>query len=138
MAEEDEEDRPDWAEACRREAAIRDLLKRYPKRLKGRAVDDVAWELGISRATRYRLIARYRMTRTVEGLRGPGRGRRAGARFLSPAKDALIRELIEREYLKPTRPPVRRVHEEIRLACRRHGWSAPTWRTIKARLLPHI
>ena len=46
----------------------------------------------------------------------------------------MIREIIEREYLKPTRSPVRRVLEEIRLACRRHGWSAPTRRTIVARL----
>jgi transposase len=67
------------------------------------AVDDVAWELGSSRATLYRLITRYRMTRSVEGLREPGRGRRAGTRSLCPAKETLIREIIEREYLKPTR-----------------------------------
>lgn len=132
MVGEGVEDRRNWAETCRREAAIRDLLNRYPKRLKGRAVDHVAWELGVSRATLYRLITRYRMTRTVEGLSGPGRGRRAGTRFLSPAKETLIREIIEREYLKPTRPPVRRVLEDIGLACRRHGWSAPTWRTVRS------
>lgn len=63
-----------------------------------------------------------------------GQGRRAGTRFLSPAKETLIREIIEREYLEPTRPPVQRVLEDIRLACRQHGWSAPTWRTVKARL----
>jgi len=90
LACEGEEDRRNWAEACCREAAIRDLLNRYPKRLKVRAVDDVAWELGVSRATLYRLIARYRMTRTVEGLRGPGRGRRVGTRFLSRAKEAFV------------------------------------------------
>jgi putative transposase len=74
------------------------------------------------------------MRRTVEGLHGPGRGRRVGTRFLSSAKETLIREIIEREYLKPTRLPVRRGLEDIGLACRRHGWSAPTWRTVKARL----
>lgn len=133
--EEGAEDPPEWAEACRREAAIRDLLHRYPKRLKGTAVDDAAWELGVSRATLYRLIGRYRVTRTVEGLYGAGRGRRTGTRFLSPAKETLIREIVEREYLKPTRPPFRRVLEDIGLAFRRHGWPAPTWRTVKARLL---
>ena len=45
------EDRPGWDEACRRQAAIRDLLSRYPERLSVAAVDDVAWELGVSRAT---------------------------------------------------------------------------------------
>jgi putative transposase len=74
------------------------------------------------------------MTRTVEGLCGPGRGRRAGTRFLSEAEESLIRDILEREYLKPTRPPFRRVLEHIVLACRQHGWPAPTWRTVKARL----
>src|SRR5262249_4326815 len=85
--------------------------------------------------TLYRLIGRYRATRTVEGLCGPGRGRPEGTRVLDKAKDRLIREIIEREYLKPTRPPFLRVFEHIRTACRRHGWSAPSWRTAKSRLL---
>jgi putative transposase len=135
MAEESTEDRPGWDEACRREAAIRDLLHRFPKRLRITAVDDVAWELGVSRATLYRLIERYRATRTVDGLCGPGRGRPEGTRFLNPAQETLIRQIIEREYLKPTRPPFRRVLEHIGLACRARGWPAPTWRTVKSRLL---
>jgi hypothetical protein len=52
MVGEGVEDRRNWAETCRREAAIRDLLNRYPKHAKGGAVDDVAWELGVSRASR--------------------------------------------------------------------------------------
>jgi putative transposase len=135
LADENAEDRPGWVEACRREAAIRDLLDRHPKRLRLAAVDDVAWELGVSRATLYRLIARYRTTRTVEGLFGPGRGRPQGTQVLEEAKERLIREIIEREYLKPTRPPFRRVFEHIRLACCQRGWSAPSWRTAKSRLL---
>jgi putative transposase len=59
------------------------------------AVDDAAWELGVSRATLYRLVERYRATRTVEGLCGPGRGCREGTRFLNPAQETLIREIIE-------------------------------------------
>jgi putative transposase len=135
MDEESVEDRAGWDEACRREAAIRTLINRYPKRLMVTAVDDVAWELGVSRATLYRLVERYRATRTVEGLCGPGRGRREGTRFLNPAQETLIREIIESEYLKPTRPPFRRVLEHIGLACRQRGWPAPTWRTVKSRLL---
>lgn len=48
--EESKEDRAGWAEVCRREVAIRDLINGYPKRLEGTAIDDVAWELGVSRA----------------------------------------------------------------------------------------
>ena len=134
MVEVSDDDRPGWAEACRREAVIRNLIDRYPKRLNGPAVDDAAWELGVSQATLYRLIGRYRITRTVEGLCGPGRGRRAGTRFLSEVEESLIRSIIEEEYLKPTRPPFRQVLEHIALVCRQHGWPAPTWRTVKARL----
>ena len=60
MAEIGNEDQAGWDEACRREAAIRDLLNRYPKRLRIGVVEAVAWELGVSRATLYRLIVRYR------------------------------------------------------------------------------
>jgi putative transposase len=46
MAEIGDEDRAGWDEACRREVAIRDLLNRYPKRLRISVVEGVAWELG--------------------------------------------------------------------------------------------
>lgn len=42
----EEEDPPGWGEACRQEAAIRDLLGRHPERLTISAVEAVAWELG--------------------------------------------------------------------------------------------
>src|SRR6202021_353386 len=52
-----------------------------------------------------------------------------------PVRDALIKEFLEREYLKPTRPPLRRVVGHIAAACRQQGLPVPTWRTVKARLL---
>jgi len=91
-------------EACRREAAIRDLLNGYPKRLRMSVVGAIAWELGVSQATLYRLIARYRQTRTVEGLRGAGSGRPEGTRILHLDEETLIREILEREYLQPALP----------------------------------
>ena len=51
MSDDGAEDDPVWKEACRREEAIRELLRRYPERLTVAAVEDVAWELGLSRAT---------------------------------------------------------------------------------------
>lgn len=89
---------PGWSGACRREAAIRDLLDRHPERVTISAVESIAWELGFSRPTAYRLIARYRLTRTVEGLRGSVRGRRAGTRILDPAEETLIREILEGDW----------------------------------------
>lgn len=118
MPDDGAENDPAWMEACRREEAIRDLLQRYPDRLTSSAVEDVAWELGLSRATLYRLIERYRAARTVEVLVDRGRGRPKRTLGIEPARDALIREFLECEYLKPTRPPLRRVIGHIAAACR--------------------
>ncbi len=128
-------DDPTWTEACRREEVIRDLLRRYPERLTVKAVEDVAWELGLSRATTHRLIERYRGARTVEVLRERQRGWPKGRLRDEPVRDGLIQQFLESEYLKPTRPPLRRVVAHIAAACRRQGLPAPTWRTVKTRLL---
>jgi putative transposase len=135
MSDEVAEDDPAWSEACRREEAICTLLLRYPDRLNRRAVEDVAGELRLSRATLYRIIARYRAAGTVEALIERPLGRPTGSLHNEPARDALIQQFLEREYLKPTRPPLRRVIEHIAAACRQQGLPAPTWRTVKARLL---
>jgi len=65
MSDDFAENDPAWIEACRREEVVRDLLRRYPDRLTVSAVEDVAWELALSRITIYRLIKRYRAARTV-------------------------------------------------------------------------
>ena len=135
MSDDVAEEDPGWIEACRREEAIRALLSRHPDRLKRQAVEGVAWELGLSRATLYRLIARYRAARTVEALIERPLGRPKGSLHAEPVRDALIQQFLEREYLKPTRPPLQRVVTHIATACRQQGLPAPTWRTVKARLL---
>ena len=99
-----------WEEACRREEAIRDLLGRNPAGLKGRDVADLAWELGLSRATAYRMTRLFRAGGTVTSLmdrtRGPARRlsyTRQGARrnhltgdrvLLSEAHQAAIFETV--------------------------------------------
>jgi hypothetical protein len=110
MPDDVAEDDPTWKEACRREEVIRDLLRRYPERLTVRAVEEVAWELR---------------------QRGWPKGRFRD----EPVRDGLIQQFLEREYLKPTRPPLRRVVAHIAAACRRQGLPAPTWRTVTTRLL---
>ena len=99
MSDDVAEEDPAWTEACRREEAIRSLLLRHPDRLKRQAVEDVAWELGLSRATLYRLIARYRASRTVEALVERPLGRPKGSLREEPVRDALIQQFLEREYL---------------------------------------
>ena len=64
----------------RREETIRKLLGRSEgERLKMGDVEEVALDLGVSRATLYRLITAYRQTPTVEALEPRQRGRMATA-----------------------------------------------------------
>ena len=102
MSDAPAENDPVWTEACRREEAIRDLLRRYPGRMTKSAVEDVAWDLGLSRTTLYLLVGRYRAAGTVEVLLDQPAGRPKGRLHEEPVRDALIKEFLEREYLKPT------------------------------------
>lgn len=98
MSDEVAEEDPAWSEACRREdEAVRTPLLRYPDRLNRRAVEDVAGELRLSRATLYRLIARYRAARTVEAWIERPPGRPKGSLHDEPTRDALIQQFLERE-----------------------------------------
>jgi putative transposase len=124
-----------WFEACRREEAVRGLLNRSPgERPRMRDVDNVALELGISRATLYRLITVYRQTPTVEALQPRQRGRPKGALVLAKARHKLIRQTIREVYLKPLRPTLTHLVEQVHLRFAQHGWPLPDRRTIKARV----
>ena len=101
QGDDDAEER--WEEACRREEAIRDLLSRNPDGLKGRDVTDLAWELGLSRATAYRMIRLFRAGGTVTSLMDRTRGRREGFRTLDQEREEIIRQAIAGFYLKPIR-----------------------------------
>src|SRR5271165_7667298 len=68
MGDDGEEEQRAWEEARRLEVLASDLLKRHPKRLTIKAVEAAAWELGLSRATMYRVTDRYRSMRAVSGL----------------------------------------------------------------------
>ena len=123
-----------WREACRREEAIRDLLSRNPDGLKGRDVTDLAWELGLSRATAYRMIRLFRAGGTVTSLMDRTRGRREGFRTLDKEREEIIRQAIAGFYLKPTRPPFSKLCRQILVSCEKAGLQPPNWRTIKAAL----
>ena len=128
------DDEPDWDEACRREEAIRDLLRRHPQRLTHAAVDDAAGQLGLSRASLYRLIRRFRAGGTVTALMPSPEGRPKGLRLLDAKREAMIRQALNEFYLKPTKPSFARLAHEVRTRCHQQGLQPPNWRTIKRRL----
>ena len=89
MSDEAERDERDWEEACRREDAIRTLLTGRTSTLTAREVEAVAVELGLSRATLYRMIRRYRDGGTVSSLLPRSVGRPKKSRSLAPEREAL-------------------------------------------------
>ena len=89
------DDEPDWDEACRREEAIRDLLRRHPHRLTHAAVDEVAGQLGLSRASLYRLIRQFRAGGTVTALMPGPEGRPKGLRLLDAKREAVVHQALE-------------------------------------------
>ncbi len=124
-----------WLEGCRREEAISGLLKRHgDKRLSIADVDEVAWELGVSRATLYRLIVAFRAKRTVTSLEPRSRGRRKNAFVLDRKREKLISLAIREIYLRPERPTMTYLIEQVRARCKRAELPPPDRRTIKARV----
>ena len=132
---DDEEKQRAWLEGCRREEAISGLLERHGgKRLSIADVDEVAWELGVSRATLYRLIAAFRAKRTVSSLEPRSRGRRRNTFVLDLQREKLISQAIREIYLKPERPTITYLVEQVRARCMRAELPPPDRRTIKARI----
>lgn len=130
-----QDDEPDWEEACRREDAIRALLRRHPERLTHASVDEVAGQLGLSRASLYRLIRRFRADSTVTALMPSPEGRPKGLRLLDAKREAVIRQALNEFYLKPTKPPFARLVHEVRVRCHQEGLEPPNWRTIRRRMI---
>ena len=134
VAEDDEAHRR-REEGCRREEAIRSLLKRHDdKRLTIGAVEEIAQELGVSRSTMYRLITAYRAKGTVSSVEPRAQGRRKDTLVLDTKREKLIALTIHEIYLKPERPTMTYLIEQVRARCAQQGLPLPDRRTIKARV----
>ena len=135
MGSEDDEARRRREEGCRREEAIRGLLKRHDdKRLTIGAVEETAQELGVSRSTMYRLITAYRAKGTVSSVEPRALGRRKDTLVLDAKREKLIASTIHEIYLKPERPTMTYLIEQVRARCAQKGLPRPDRRTIKARV----
>jgi hypothetical protein len=97
-------------------------------------VEDVAWELGVSRATLYRLIELYKTFGTVDVLQPSATGRRSGTWVLPKATEQIIEETIHNVYLKPTRPTLTHLVDCVHARCTEEGVAPPYRRTVRARV----
>ncbi|MBC7139765.1 MAG: helix-turn-helix domain-containing protein [Defluviimonas sp.] len=88
-----------WEDACRRDDVLRALLVDPDKgRLGRREVAVAAEALGVSVATLYRMIARFRETRRVSSLLAKPCGWPTGRKRLDPEVEDLIRTEIKEFY----------------------------------------
>src|SRR5271157_4542983 len=96
-----------WDEAHRRADAIRRFLRDRPDSRSVSDVLDLARELGVSKATAYRLVRAFRAGGTVVSLVDRKRGRPEGHSALDDAREEIIRTTINSVFLTRNRPAVR-------------------------------
>ncbi|WP_159731863.1 transposase [Methylosinus sp. Ce-a6] len=124
--------RPD--ENRHREEVIREVLTREGERLSQEVIRKLTSDLGVSRATAYRMIKTFRSCGAVTAPMTRPVGRPKGARVLDSTRETLIRDVIETFYLQPSRPKFSQLVREIAKRCLKERLPAPNWRTIKARV----
>jgi putative transposase len=91
-------------------------------------------DLAISRATFYRLLARFRAAEMTSALLPDQVGRKNGSHYLDAPREAIIAREISHFYLKPERPRLSQLVERIHAQCHQRDLPPPDWRTIRARV----
>ena len=122
----DEVDDALWAEACRRATTIRRFMESNSNQSTVAAIADLASELGLSQASTYRLLRRFRTDGTVMSLIETKRGRPTGHRALDAPREEIIEKALRKYYLKPTRPTVSQLERDIETDCAAAGLSYRT------------
>jgi putative transposase len=123
-----------WDEANRRANAIRRFLRNRADSTKGSEFLDLAGELGVSKATAYRLVRSFRAGETVLSLVDRKRGRPEGHTTLDNEREEIIRRTIDAFFLTPNRPTVSRLVREVGTNCIAANLKPPHRRTVAARL----
>ena len=114
-----------WREGIRRHEAIRELLNCHEGPLRLTDVKDVAWDLGVSQATLYRLIGAYKSIGTVKLLRPRRGGRPKGLRLLDPKIETIIAKCCRFLHTR-SRGRVGANHDRERGACQSGNARAPS------------
>lgn len=121
-----------WAEAVRREAAVRSLAVREDT---SRAEICVAARtLGLSAAQFYRLLGAYRANPVTQSLVVNRPGPAKGHRLLPAAVEAVIAEAIETVFLRHERPTLARLCREICTHCHGASLKPPSRKAVVARI----
>lgn len=124
----------DWEVAEARAVVFRRLIAMSDPRERSRMAALAMRELAISRATFYRLLARFRAAEVTSAVLPEQTGRKEGSRFLDATREAIIAREISQFYLKPERPRLSQLVERVGAQCHENNLPSPDWRTIRARV----
>ena len=119
-----------WAEAVRREDAVRSLAAGTNKA----AIRAAADALGLSAAQVYRLISKFRAAPVTASLVVTKPGRRKGSRFLPGPVERQIEDAIEAVFKTREQPTVAKLRKDIGLNCRDAGLKPPSRKAVQARI----
>ncbi len=97
-------------------------------------VDGVAQKLKLSRASVYRLLARFKDSREATSLLPAAPGRKNGAKELGVDQEKIIHAWIEKFYLSRQRPSVAALHRTIALECFQAKLEVPSYNAVRSRV----
>ncbi len=121
-----------WGIAVEREAVIRLLAER--DQLTPSDVDEVTVRLGIGRSLLYKLLRRYKRRPQTSSLLPWKRGRDNALTFLDPTRESLLTSCIKDFHLRPERPSLAALVQEVKRQFAEQDLPAPNYRTVRRRV----
>ncbi|HTO79088.1 MAG TPA: transposase [Methylocystis sp.] len=122
----------------RRETVVRAALGRVEGKLSQAVIEELKKDLGVSRATAYRMIRTFRSCGAVVAPNTRPVGRPKGARVLDPRRETLIAEAIEQYHATRPTPKFSELMQTVGQRCRDERLPPPNWRTVRSRLTDSI
>jgi putative transposase len=124
--------RVDWGLAVEREAVIRPLVEQQSLTLGD--VERAVRQLRVSRSLLYTLLRRYRQRPQASSLLPWKRGRDNNVRVLDQNREQLLNACIKDFYLRPERPSLAALVQEVRRRFSEQQLPAPNYRTVRRRV----
>ncbi|EMK2349464.1 DDE-type integrase/transposase/recombinase [Vibrio fluvialis] len=124
----------DWKLAHERFEAIRPILDNPEYRFNRLEMSEIARRNGVSRATLYRWIDRYRATGKVSSLVPETRGVKPGKLKLSDPVNAIINQVLDEHYLSSQKHSISWVCREVKRLCKNAKLEPPHPNTVRNRI----
>jgi DtxR family transcriptional regulator, manganese transport regulator len=118
----------------RRETVVRTALGRVEGKLSQAVIEELKKDLGVSRATAYRMVRTFRSCGAIVAPHTRPVGRPKGARVLDQRRESLIAEAIEQYRATQPTPRFSELVQAVGQRCREERLPPPNWRTVRSRL----